>query len=206
MKLRAWLSYLLIVAGVALIARWQVPVQRGPASLVETLLNRLEVECDLTSVGNDYQFYPVPPTEARRRQLIEQFSAAGTAALPLVRARMEKTRNLEYQEMLVLAAAALGDEPSLTKASDLLVWSPSPAVRMSAVRLLRQLRDSRTADWLRVALQDERFVLNSDCGAPPERYYPIRAVAEIALLEMGESLQDPMILKREAMWRSLLGK
>lgn len=185
MKFSSWLSYLLVLVGVAAIARWQVPSVTPPSStIVHSLLNQLEAECDLTTPGNDYEFYPVPATEARRRHLIQELQAAGPSALPQIRTRLQQTGDQEFREMLDLAAAALGDEAGLARAARLLAWSPSPAVRMEAVRVLRQLRDPRSTEWLQTALQDERFVMNCGCGAPPERYYPIRTVAEIALLEM----------------------
>lgn len=193
------LRYLLVMIGIACLARWQVPPHApsaawvtkpaSPAAIpasVTDLLDQLERECDLSALGNDYLFYPVPPTEARRRDLLSALRNHGASALAEVRSRLKQPRGAEFGEMLVLAAAALGDETSVAPAGRLMLWSPSPAVRISAVRIFRQLHDPRSIEWLRAALDDDRFVLNCGCGTPVERYYPIRTVAEIALIEMGQ--------------------
>lgn len=187
MKLSPLITHVVVVIGVSSIALWQVPPQpKAPATTaVSALLDELESECDLRSPGNDYQFYPVPPTEARRHRLISHLQTTGPAALTEIRVRRQQTTNVEYAEMLLIASAAAGDKASFAAACRLMVWSPSPAVRMSAVRLLRQFRDPRGAEWLQTAaLNDDRFVLSCGCGAPRERYYPVRTVAEIALAEL----------------------
>ena len=187
LKLSPLVSYLLLLLGVAWLAQRQSAPSSNPAQ--QSLLNELQAESDSTAPTSDYTYYPGPPTEMRRRDLIARFRAIGPAALPDIRSRLQQQDNsIEFSEMLTLVATALGDETTLISTAKLLAWSPSPAVRMSAVRVLRQRHDPRATEWLTAALNDERYVLTCGCGAPRERYYPVRTVAEITLQEMGVNL------------------
>ncbi|MFZ4768191.1 MAG: hypothetical protein ACOYMN_24850 [Roseimicrobium sp.] len=182
----------LLVVGIG----WLAPMPRGTATTVPdqldsweiwSLLTQLEKECAPDSPMNDYQWSSnAPPTERHRREMLEIFHTQADVTLTEVHARMEKPRNDEFGEMLVIIAAALGDESMMLKAAHLMAYSEHPAVRLCAARELRKLRDSRTIEWFEYTAQhDDRRVRNDACGGSEEFFYPVRSVSELALKELG---------------------
>lgn len=154
-------------------------------SVFDGILARVRHECDPANPEADFQWSQRSmPTEKKREAIIEDCRKLGAVVLPDVRKQLEREDDYEVHGMLVVIAAALGDKGALDKAARLMVWSDFPAVRISAARTLSRLRDRRTYDWFVSALDDEHFVVNGGCGSLREKFYPVRAIAQITLREM----------------------
>lgn len=166
---------------------------------VWTLLARLEQECSPDSPANDYAWSSnAPPTERHRREMMERLHELGPEALAEVQARMEKPRADEFGEMLVVIAAALGDDAKVEQAAKLMAYSGHPAVRLIAARELKRLRDPRTIEWFDyAALNDDRVVRNDACGRTVELFYPVRTTAQLALRDMGIEFKTEGERRRE---------
>jgi hypothetical protein len=114
--------------------------------------------------------------------ILERLHELREAAAPEVARRLEQPRNDEFVEMLIVLAAGLGDCSMITPAAKLMAYSEYPAVRLSAARELRMLRDPQTLEWFEyAALHDDRCVRNDGCGRTVELFYPVRTEAELAL-------------------------
>lgn len=184
----------LIFASVALVllalgmSRW---IKQEPSGLLnpaaDAVFLRLQQECDPGNPNADYAWATsAPPTERQRLALLDECRNAGMAWLPSLSAWQQRAGDSELGQMLQVAALAMGDRDQRLPVCHLMAWSDHPAVRVCAARELRRLRDPRVAEWFESALDDDRFVLNSDCGTGPERFYPVRVVAELALRDLGQ--------------------
>ena len=154
---------------------------------VAVILTRMEAECSPDSVMNDYVWSATaPPTERHRREMLARLHELRDTALEEVRHRLRQPREDEFGEMLVVIAAGLGDNRLVLPAARLMAYSGHPAVRLSAARELRALRDPRTVEWFMYAAEnDDRRVHNDACGRTVEFFYPVRSVAQTALGDMG---------------------
>ncbi len=124
------------------------------------------------------------PTERKREAIIEECRKLGGRMLSEVRNQIERETDDEVRGMLIVIAAALGDDEAIEKASREMTWSEYPAVRISAAKTLRRLKDPRTKEWFLTALQDDHFVVNGACGTLREKFYPVRSIAQVALRDM----------------------
>jgi hypothetical protein len=178
---------------------WRETPQSG-AGVWEQVLADLRFECDPASPGTDYTWAQSSlPTERRREQIIERCRNEGADLLRKVKARIALgEEDAEMHAMLIVIAAALGDAESCMLAARAMVYSDYPAVRISAAKTLRRLRDPRTVTWFRSALYDDHFVVNGACGTLREQFFPVRALAHLALLEMvGEAETVEQIVERK---------
>jgi hypothetical protein len=171
---------LLFVLVPCLVMKWS----DEPPSAFVGILARLRHECDPMNPDADYTWaQSTRPTERNREAIIAECRSSGRKLLPEVRRALARERDDELRGMLTLIAAALGDEAALGQAYHEMVWSEHPAVRISAARTLRRLRDRRSIEWFLTALRDDHFVLNGACGIMREKFYPVRSLAQIALQE-----------------------
>ena len=183
MKHRLILAACVLAMAVALVLTHEQP--RVPHPAFAGLLERLAKECDPDNPGADYAWsQSAMPTELRRDELIAECRRIGPSLIPDLRAEIDGTRNAELRGMLIVIAAALADESQLVPAARQMVYADSPAVRLCAAKELGRLRDPRTREWFEEALQDERFVVNGGCGTGRDLFYPVRALAQLALKEM----------------------
>ncbi|WP_395743645.1 HEAT repeat domain-containing protein [Prosthecobacter sp.] len=159
-----------------------------PSPAFAGIMARLRHECDPANPDADYYWrQSTMPTERKREAIIEDCRKEGGGLLPEVHREMAREKDPEVRGMLIVIAAALGDGEAVEKASREMAWSEYPAVRISAAKTLRRLRDRRCIDWFVAALQDGHFVVNGACGTLREKFYPVRSIAQTALQEvMGE--------------------
>jgi hypothetical protein len=200
-----WLAFSAGALLVAIIA-WMVPSADAPVSRndpdrpkVEALLAQLEQECDPDSPWNDYaSSSKAPPTERHRRMILEQLHGMSAVALAEVKARLENPPHNEFGQMLIVLAAAFGDATKVIPAARLMAYSEHPAVRLCAARELAKLRDPLTIEWFEyAATHDDRCVRNDDRGSFVEYFYPVRAVAGLALKDFGLERQGWSSLSAE---------
>ena len=157
----------------------------GPSSAFAGILARLRHECDPANPDADYSWFQRSmPTERKREAILSDSREIGVKLLPELRRELARERDSEMRGMLWVMAADLGDEAAMVQTTQELEWSWFPAVRMSAVRTLRRLRDRRSIECLLRALQDEHFVVNGGCGTLREKFYPVRIFARLALQEL----------------------
>jgi hypothetical protein len=172
---------LLFVFVPCLVLEWN----EGPSPAFAGILARLRHECDPANPDADYYWTQSSmPTERKREAIIEDCRKIGKGLLPEVRREMAREKDDEVSGMLAVIAAALGDDAAVEQAAREMTWSEYPAVRISAARTLRRLRDRRTIDWFVTALQDPHFVVNGACGTLREKFYPVRSIAQVALKEI----------------------
>lgn len=177
---------IIVIGAASLLSVKTVPQDSLKNPVVLVLLQQLERECDPDSPDNNYDWtINAQPTERTRAALLKQLNAIGPLSLDEVQTRRQNALNEEYREMLTLAAMTLGDAAALEETAKNMVYSTHPAVRLCAARELRKLKDKRIEEWFYLALRDERSVRNDACGRETHRYYPVRVVAELALLDMG---------------------
>ena len=179
---------LLFVLVPCLVLKWREEPPPGsdgpPPAFFAGILARLRHECDPTNPDADYSWaQSTRPTERKREAIIAECRSIGRKLLPEVRRALERERDDELRGMLRITAAALGDEAALKLAYHEMVWSEHPAVRISAARTLRRLKDRRSIEWFLMALQDDHFVVNGACGSLREKFYPVRSLAQMALQE-----------------------
>lgn len=171
---------LLLVLVPCLVLKWS----DEPTAAFAGILARLRHECDPSNPDADYAWaQSTRPTERKREAIIAECRSSGRKLLPEVRRALAQERDDELRGMLRIIAAALGDEAALKLAYHEMVWSEHPAVRISAARTLRRLRDRRSTEWFLMALRDDHFVLNGACGIMREKFYPVRSLAQMALQE-----------------------
>lgn len=171
---------LLFVLVPCLVLNWR----EEPPSGFAGILARLRHECDPMNPDADYTWaQSTRPTERKREAIIAECRGTGRRLLPEVRRALAQERDDELRGMLRIIAAALGDEEALELAYHEMVWSEHPAVRISAARTLRRLKDRRSIEWFLMALRDDHFVVNGACGTLREKFYPVRSLAQIALQE-----------------------
>lgn len=163
-----------------LVLKWR---EETPGAFA-VILERLQHECDPANPDADYsRAQSTLPTERKREAIIAECRSTGRGLLPEVRRALAQERDAELRGMLCIIAAALGDEAALKEACQEMVWSEHPAVRISAARTLRRLKDRRCVEWYLTALQDGHFVVNGACGTLREKFYPVRSLAQMALQE-----------------------
>lgn len=187
---------------VVLLVGWLSDVREHPERVeVQALLSKIEAECHPDSPANNYEWSSkAPPTEKHRREILERLHGMREVAAAEVRLRIQEKRTDEFGEMLVVIAAALGDERNLIPAARLMAYSEHPAVRLCAARELGKLRDPRTIEWFDfAACTDDRRVRNDGCGRTAEYFYPVRTVAVLALQDMGIEFKSPEQKLKERM-------
>ncbi len=187
---------LLFVLVPCLVLNWS----ERPSSAFAGILVRLRHECDPANPEADYSWSQRSmPTERKREAIIADCRKLGAGLLPEVRKQIDRETDDEMRGMLIVIAAALGDADFIEPAARQMAWSDFPAVRISAARTLRRLKDRRTIDWFLTALQDDHFVVNGGCGTLREQFYPVRTIAQIALREvMGDSYPGEAALRRQS--------
>ncbi len=167
-----------------------------PVSAFAGILVRLRHECDPANPEADYQWSQRSmPTERKREAIIEDCRRIGPNLLPDVRRQMTQELDDEMRGMLIVIAAALGDEASIESAVRQMTWSDFPAVRISAAKTLRRLQDRRTFEWFLDALDDGHFVVNGGCGTLREKFYPVRTIARLALRELIARHPDARVMQ-----------
>ena len=178
------IAALLFVLVPCLVLEWN----ESPSPEFGGILARLRHECDPANPEANYFWSQNSmPTEKKREAIIEDCRRIGAKMLADVRRQMDRETDEEVWGMLAVIAAALGDDASIEQAAREMAWSDYPAVRISAVKTLRRLRDRRTIEWFLAALQDEHYVVDGSCGTFREKFYPVRTLAQLALKEvMGE--------------------
>lgn len=175
------LAALLFVLVPCLALNWKA----SPSPAFADILARLRHECDPANPEADYNWSQSSlPTERKREVIIADCRRLGATLLPEVRRQTAMETDEELRGMLIIIAAALGDKAAVEQAARQMAWSDYPAVRISAAKTLRRLRDHRTINWFLTALQDGHFVINGGCGLQREQFYPVRCIAQIALREM----------------------
>ena len=168
----------------------------------EEILARLRHECDPENPEADYYWSQRSmPTERKRQAIIDDCRKIGSALLTHIHRQIEHEADEEVRGMLIVIAASLGHTPSLEQAGREMTMSDFPAVRISAARTLRQLHDPASIDWLLLALNDGHFVINGGCGTLREKFYPVRGIARLALLETAAKHPENRALQH---WKSLL--
>jgi len=158
----------------------------GPPPAFADILARVRHECDPANPGADYTHaQSTQPTERKREAILADARKIGARLLPGVRRELARERDDEVRGMLIIIiAAAVGDEAAIKQAAQEMEWSDYPAVRICAAKMLRRLRERRTVEWFLAALQDEHFVVNGGCGTLREKFYPVRIIAQLALQEL----------------------
>jgi hypothetical protein len=152
---------------------------------MKDIMVRLQHECDPTNPEADYSWSQTSmPTESKREAIIQKCCLLGPSLLPDIRFLIKTEKNEELRGMLIVIAAALKDAEYLESAGQQMAWSSSPALRISAAKTLRRLRDPRSIDWFMAALNDPHFSVNGGCGLWRENFYPVRSIAEISLREI----------------------
>jgi hypothetical protein len=149
-------------------------------------LTRLRAECDVPGQTNAAVWTAyVSATEKARHEVIAQLKTLGGEIAVEVRRELEHARG-EYREMLVITLAALGDEKAVTQASELMLHSERPAVRVCAAWELRGLKDKRTLAYFKQALQDPyKRKDGSRVQIADGMVYPVRIIASDALVDLG---------------------
>ncbi|MEZ0389729.1 MAG: hypothetical protein ACAI34_21800 [Verrucomicrobium sp.] len=211
-RTHAWLAF---VTGILLVAlpalslhftppsavRARVLTRPDPVLIPQTtqLLAQLKAVCLADTTLNDYfATNSAQPTEHLRDEILNALTNADEPALPEILCQIAEvaantaapTASAEYIEMLHLAALRLGEASAARHVADLMIYSDFPAVRIAAARLLRRIHGQAhlaftTRDYFVRALRDPRFVSNDGCGTLPDKYYPVRTIAALALKEMG---------------------
>jgi hypothetical protein len=167
----------------------------------EDILARIRHECDPANPEADYYWSQRSmPTERKREAIIEDCLALGASLLPEIRRHLKRERDDEVRGMLIVIAAALGDEASIESAGRQLAWSEFPAVRISAAKTLRRLQHPRAFEWFLAAMDDDHFVINGGCGTLREKFYPVRDITHLALRELAAHHPDDHVVRR---WRGL---
>ena len=119
-----------------------------------------------------------------------QLKRAGGAAVGEARRELEQAQG-EYREMLTIALAALGDEPAVIEASDLMLHSKRAPVRVCAAWELRALADKRTVEYFKRALHDPYQRQDGSCVPIGDgMVYPVRVFATDGLVQLGMPLEE----------------
>lgn len=183
---------LLLVLTPCLVLNWR----EASDSAFVGILARLRHECDPANPEADYFWSQrTMPTERKREAIIEDCRSIGAVLLPKIHRELECEGDDELRGMLIVIAAALGNEDSIEKAGRQMVWSDFPAVRISAARSLRRLKDRRSFEWFLAALDDDHFVVNGGCGSLREKFYPVRSIAHLALRELIDRHPDDRVMQ-----------
>ncbi|MBK8094649.1 MAG: hypothetical protein IPK32_22445 [Verrucomicrobiaceae bacterium] len=165
------------------------------------ILHDLRHECDPANPDADYSMVQSSlPTEMRREAILQKCRELGPSLLPVVRSAIGSEKDAELRGMLKVIAATLGDAEHVIGAAEEMLWSDYPALKISAAKILRRLNDKRTIYHFRCALQDDYYVVNGACGLLRERFYPVRAIAQQALIQMNQEpmTEQEMIQRRRA--------
>ncbi len=152
------------------------------SSAFDGILVRLRHECDPANPEADYSWSQRSmPTERKREAIIADCRQLGAGLLPEVRKQIDRETDDEMRGMLIVISAALGDADFIEPAARQMAWSDFPAVRISAARTLRRLKDRRTFEWFLDVMGDDHFVVNGGCGTLREKFYPVRSIARLYL-------------------------
>ncbi|WP_395752298.1 HEAT repeat domain-containing protein [Prosthecobacter sp.] len=175
------IAALLFIFVPCLVLKWNW----SPSPAFASILAKVRHECDPDNPDADYYLRQGSmPTERNREAIIEECRRKGGELLPEVQRQIAQEKDYEVRGMLTVIAAALGDNEAVEKAAREMAWSDYPAVRISAAKTLRRLKDRRTIEWFVTAMQDDHFVVNGACGTLREQFYPVRSIAQVALRDM----------------------
>lgn len=149
----------------------------------QPILQSLRHECDPVNPEADYSFVQTAlPTERKRAALLQRCLDLGPGLLPLIKDALQHETDEEVRGMLTVFAAALGDKPSIEPAARCMTGHDFPALKITAAKALLPIRDPVLTPWFRLALEDWHFVVNGACGIERERFYPVRSIADQALV------------------------
>ena len=106
-------------------------------------------------------------------------------ALSIVRAEKGRAEG-EYQQMLTVCLAALGDAGGIAETTNLLLNAKAPAVRACAAKALRDAKDKKAIPALKMAMRDAYRREDGSCVKIGDGMcYPVRLVAGDALAALG---------------------
>ncbi len=191
MKHEHFLLPVFIMAVVWLTLGWRGKTPAPPPWEWWHILAELRDECDPANPEADYSCTQITmPTERKREAILQRCRHLGSSLLPEVRASLAAETGDEMRGMLTVIAAALGDDEAAIPAAKQMTWSGYPALKISAAKTLRGLRNRELIPWFRLALKDDHFVVNGGCGQLREKFYPVRSLAEAALCDLGAEPLD----------------
>jgi hypothetical protein len=198
MKHEHLLLPIFVVAVVWLTLGWQGTAPAPASTECRQILAELRHECDPANPGADYSWTQnTMPTERKREAILQRCRLLGPSLLPEVRAALAAEKSDEVRGMLTVIAAALGDADCRLPAAKEMTWSYYPALKISAAKTLRRLKDRELIPWFRMAMKDDHFVVNGGCGLLREKFFPVRSLAETALRDFGvEPIDEETLIRK----------
>ena len=181
----------LLISILACLALLQAPAQETTRS-PSTLLAALKQECEHPEAPDQPRWMSyLSATEVNRWRILLELARRKQEALQAVVA-VKVTANTEYAQMLSVAAGYLGNtNAAIVELPELLTNSPSPAVRVCAARVLRELRQKSAIPALQTALLDPYQRVDGECDEGRNSLcYPVRIVAADALVVLGVNRQE----------------
>lgn len=167
----------------SLVIHWREAPSAVTRNEWQPILQSLRHECDPANPEADYSFVQTAlPTERKRAALLQRCLDLGPGLLPLIKDALQHETDEEVHGMLTVFAAALGDTESIEPAARCMTGHDFPALKITAAKALRPIRDPMLTPWFRLALEDWHFVVNGACGIERERFYPVRSIAAQALV------------------------
>ncbi len=166
--------------------RRDIPTARRAELLLAGLEREIARPTDSLRFPGGY----LPSSSTFRLQFMRVIESLGPDAIGPTRTAAERS-SLEAREWMLLARAGAGDVDAAPSLRELLKNSRSPAVRMTAARLLGRLGDRSAIPELRTALGDPFTAAadQSDLRLQPSSFYPVREQAAGALRMLGVNVQ-----------------
>jgi hypothetical protein len=170
-----------VLLGVSLVAFAEEPT-RSPAAL----LGELKAECvQPTAPGKPVWTSYLSETERIRWRIMGDLGKQKDVALPMIREEKGKADG-DYQQMLTVCLAALGDADAIADTTNLLLNAKAPAVRVCAAKALRDARDKKSIPALQAAMRDPHSREDGSCVTVGDgKCHPVRIVAGDALGTLG---------------------
>ena len=169
------------VLGASFVALAEEPV-KTPAEL----LHEMKAECAQpkspdTPAWTSY----LSETERIRWRIMGDIGKQKENALPMIRVEKDKSDG-EYQQMLTVCLAGLGDADGIAATTNLLLNAKTPAVRICAAKALRDAKDKNAIPALKVAMRDPYSRDDGSCVKIGDgKCHPVRIVAGDALGTLG---------------------
>ena len=152
-------------------------------------LQKLKEQSDNPKLSNESEWISyLSKTELARRQSIRELKSLGETGVTAVRQEL-KTAKGEYQQMLIIALAALGDKAAVSETAELMLKAEKHAVRVVAAAELRGLKNKELIESFKKALSDSFKRRDGSC-VYPKIIYPVRVIASDALVDLGLSLEE----------------